>query len=122
MDYALVSNVEDYRYHKIEIPRVDTNHRMIVVGLKSDNENQHRMYTKRRKKFNLIITDQTRGDKLIKKLQKEKQRKVLNNDHRIISWISDTTWTLIDSKAEARRIGNTIETKQLKKLVQKALG
>ena len=95
---------------------------MIVVGLKSDNENQHRMYTKRRKKFNLIITDQTRGDKLIKKLQKEKQRKVLNNDHRIISWISDTTWTLIDSKAEARRIGNTIETKQLKKLVQKALG
>ena len=94
---------------------------MIVVGLKSDDKEQHIMYTKKRKKLNFNINAQSRGDKLIQKLQQEKQRKVLNNDHRIKSWISDATWILINSKAEARRMGNTTETKRLKKLVQKAL-
>jgi hypothetical protein len=46
LDYALVTNVKDYKYHKIKIPRIDTDHRMVVVGLKSDNKQQHQKYIK----------------------------------------------------------------------------
>ena len=44
LDYALVSHVYDYKYHKIKIPRMDTDHRMIVVGLKLDSKKQHHKY------------------------------------------------------------------------------
>ena len=36
LDYVLVSNVQNFKFHKIKITRVDTDHRMVVIGLKSD--------------------------------------------------------------------------------------
>ena len=54
-------------------------------------------------------------------LQNEKQNKVINNNHWLRSWISESTWQLIDGKAEAQRIGNIVETAWLKKVIRKAL-
>ena len=121
LDYALVSNVRDFKYHKIKVPNVDTDHRMVVIGLKTDTTIQHRKYVKSRKTLKLQIATQNRGDILIKQLQKQKPRQILNMDHRSRSWISGPTWDLIDKKAAARREGNIEETKRLKKLLRKSL-
>ena len=123
LNYALVSNVHNFKYYEIKIPRVDTDHRMVVIGLKSDTTAQHRKYIKQRKTLMITINNnnQNSGDSLIQQLQRQKPKKVPNLDHRINSWISATTWELIDNKAAARREGNIEENKRLKKLVRKAL-
>ena len=122
MDYALVSNTNDFKYHKIKTPQVDTDHRMVVIGLKTDTEQHHRTYIKKRKKLDVNIVPQSRSDTLIHQLTKQKPRKeYITMDHRSRSWISETTWQYIDGKAAARREHNIDEVKRLKKLVRKSL-
>lgn len=121
LDYALVSETKDFKYHKVKVPRMDTDHRMIVIGLKSDSQVHHKKYSQQRKKLGYITNGNSRNDKLIDELTNERQKNKIQQDHRVKSWISERSWILIDEKAEARRIGNREEIRRLKSLIRQSL-
>ena len=109
-------DVQDYKYHRIKIPRIDTDHRMIVVGLKTDSEQQHKIYTtiNQWRQLDANIMKEKRRDTIMTKLQNRIQRTDAENFHRSRSYISESTWQLLDEKKEARRVRDIVETLRLK--------
>lgn len=121
VDYVMVSDSTDFRYHRIKIPCFDTDHRMIVVGLEVDNETNHGKYVRQRKKLDNTIPNNNEGDKYMNELQQELPKNPTTIDHRYNLRIAEDTWNLIDAKAAARKCGNRDEVKRLQTLKRRFL-
>jgi Reverse transcriptase (RNA-dependent DNA polymerase)/Endonuclease-reverse transcriptase len=121
VDYCMTDSREHFRFHRIKEPRLDTDHRMIVVGLQTSSKQQHRQYIIPRTKLCIQTLDNNEGDQLIKELKETIPPRPERNDHRYKSWIAESTWDLIDRKAVARRRGQRDEMERLKRMVRHAL-
>ena len=121
-DYILTTDTTDFRTLRIKNPRFDSDHRMLLGVLKSGSTRQHKHYVNSRSRYSLEIRpeDKTRADFLMEELT-ELIEKPPSSDPQSESWISEATWKLFDAKAQARRRGDSVTAKNLKKPIQKSL-
>ena len=121
-DYILTTDTTDFRTLRIKNPRFDSDHRMLLGVLKSGSTRQHKHYVNSRSRYSLEIRpeDKTRADFLMEELT-EFIEKPPSSDPQSESWISEATWKLFDAKAQARRRGDSVTAKNLKKPIRKSL-
>jgi exonuclease III len=120
-DYILTSEPDDFLSFRIKNPRYESDHRMLVSILRTDSTKQHRRYVKRRTKLPKFRNEgKNRADVLLEELE-ELIEKPRHAEPRFKSWISEASWKLIDSKAEARRCGDATKAKRLARQLRKSL-
>jgi hypothetical protein len=117
-DHILTTERKDFKNFRVVTPRFDSDHRMIVAALRTDTILEHRSYVKKRSKFPFQPKHPlSRTDLLMEELKRSINQPIHQNS-RHNSWISNTTWRIMDAKAVARKRGDSEKAKNLSKLLR----
>ena len=122
-DHIMTSKRNDFINCQIKIPRMDTDHNALVGTLRLVSEKEHRRYVNSRSKYPISPTprnERSRAEELLAELR-EAATPPPKEPGRTNSWISSATWRLIDQKAMARKIGDSLQLRSLKRRVRTAL-
>ena len=122
-DHILTSNRADFSNVQLKIPRFVTDHHMLKGEMVLGATRDHRRYVqnRRRNPLQAMPSEQSEADTRLEELVKAKMTREKSEDGRANSWISQPTWSLIDERAEANRIGDLTRKRNLDKSVSKAI-
>jgi hypothetical protein len=123
-DHILTDGQGDFLNCQIKNPQYVSDHKMLIATLRVGSEKHHQRYTRSRAMYSIRpirIDKANEADKILAELAENAKGEVKTNGRRE-SWISTETWSLIDQRATARRVGkNTESTDNLKRAVNQAL-
>ena len=109
---------------QIKMPRMDTDHWMLIAVLRLGSVKNHQRYVRSRTKYPIkpvSILEGNRADGLLEELAAAAARREKEENGRNASWITQATWALIHRKAAAQKAGNGGLLRTLKMSVCRAL-
>ena len=122
-DHILTDGQGDFLNCQIKNPRYVSDHKMLVATLRVGSEKHHQRYTRSRAMYSIRpirIEKANEADRILAELAENAKGKEKTNGRKV-SWISTETWSLIDQRATARRVGNNESSDNLKRAVNRAL-
>jgi exonuclease III len=103
-DYIMAQEIGDFQRWAIKIPRIHTDHRAIIAELRLGTFHAHRSYTSCRRSLPPFPYQQPVSQNDIRFEHLKQQKDFVDpKTARDRSWISKTTWTLIDKRVRAAR-------------------
>jgi hypothetical protein len=122
-DHILSDSEKSFTNCQILNPRFDTDHFALVATLQLGSKRHHRRYISRRMRYPIRALkpeEKNEADEILEELRDHATKRE-ETDGRATSWISDSTWRLIDQRTDAKKKGQSILIRQLKGQVKRAL-
>ena len=122
-DHILSDNLKSFTNCQIVTPRFDTDHYALISTMTLASKHQHRRYVQRRTRYPIRAqrpAEMNRADEILAELRNHTTNRE-KTDGRATSWISESTWRLIDQRTNARRRGDSRSTAQIGRQVKRAL-
>ena len=122
-DHILSDDRTIFTNCQLKRPRFDTDHLILVSTLKLSSVSHHRRYARTRSTFPIRLTidnASSEADRIHAELAECREKKGKTNG-RDNSWIRGNTWTLIDRRIDARKLGEGQLARELGRQIRKSL-